>query len=695
MNETAVAKYEAMSAVESFDERQRISELDAACERIKDSPDGVMTAFARESRMLGIPQGTVKRLYYRWRSGGSAALADGRKRSRGECENKFFRDFKTFAENDKNGCKGGYAEMMRQFRGGAIFSFGTWRDVWRDEFKYEEVPEFCPANWTPHGASYENLMWHYAHDSSRKISLAWNRQGQFAASKYVLSVLRSRVGLHVGEIYQADDVWHNIDVYAPFAKGVFQPLEFAIYDVASAFKAGSLMKPRLRLVDEKTGKEKYDNLKEFQFRCLVAHMMCTIGFYKGGVTLIGERGTTRLPDAVLKRVASVPGWGKLFRFQTSGIMNSPAHNGLLIGNAGGNPRMKSLCECAHNILHNATASLPGNRGRDAEHLHESQRALVKYSTALIETARKIDPTLVSMLDLPILSWGAYTQYFKILEDEVMDRKDHQLEGWSGREVIDYRLSATSGDWLPIESLNDMSPEQATAIKALLATAPDKLMRQRKMSRREAWKSGRKDLVRWPLIEMPAFLDPAKDMRTATVRADGTIMFTDKLYYPGERKWYLAEYQDRRGMAHRLAPGDEVKFFWNPCGELSRQIWIADDEGNVLGMAPALKTAAWVDPESIDAAMGQRVHQIASLMADTKARHADSHVARLAAQNINRALIASAKDASGRGPVPNGEGSFSLEELNAAGVEEPRTDNEGDKAGNDDAIDFLGKMNSIF
>ena len=53
----------------------------------------------------------------------------------------------------------------------------------------------------------------------------------------------------------------------------------------------------------------------------------------------------------------------------------------VLGNAGGNPRMKALCECAHNIMHNAAASLLGNHGRDAAHLHESNAALVKYSTS--------------------------------------------------------------------------------------------------------------------------------------------------------------------------------------------------------------------------------------------------------------------------------------------------------------------------
>ena len=184
----------------------------------------------------------------------------------------------------------------------------------------------------------------------------------------------------------------------------------------------------------------------------------------------------------------------------------------------------------------------------------------------------------------------------------------------------------------------------------------------KMSRREAWAAGAKDLVRWPIFDACCFLDPG-DIRKATVGRDGTISFTDAVYYPGERKIYLAQYRDRNGIAHNLRAGDEVWFYW--CPTLPLQIWITDETGaENFGVAPALKTAAWADPDSIKVAVGQRQHQIAELMADTRARHAESHVARVAAENVNRALVAAAQSAAARGPAPTGEG-FTLEELNGA------------------------------
>lgn len=632
----AYLEYQNYAAIADWAERERVSRLAAVMVQIDAAPKK-MVAFARLGEMHGIPAKTLERQYYRWRRHGDASLADGRKMTRGASENIFYPDFKTYTERDRNTSHGGYGAMLRAIRDGHEFSFGTWRDLWKRDHPGEAVPPNCPSNWVPRGFTYQNMMRLADRDPARRMALAWNRQGEFAALPATLPVVRSRVGLPVGAVYQADDVWHNVDVFAPGVKGVFQPLEFAIYDVASAFKAVSVMKPRMLKVDPKTGREMRDGLKEQQFRFAMAYLVCEVGFHRDGVTFILERGTTAIRENVQRRVAAIPGFGRLFHFQVSGVKNTPANAGLLMGNAGGNPRMKSLCECAHNIMHNATASLLGNRGRDAAHMHESQAAVVKYSTDMIEQARRIDPLLIPLLQLPILEYKNYQKYFYTLEDEVMDRHEHRLEGWADREIVEYRLSATSDDWLPVSKMLDMSPEAVAATKAVIATDPANLMRKRRMSRREAWTAGRKELVRLPVFEMPAFLDP-RDAAEGVVRADGTIVFEDSFYYPGERKAYIAEMQDRNGVRRRLAPGEKVRFFWCPLGKLSERIWLADEDGGVLGMCPILKTARWCDPESIKVAMGQKAHQIAELMGESRARHADAAVARLAGEAVNRALL---------------------------------------------------------
>ena len=699
----AMAEYESLECIEDYEERKAIFEMSQICLQIAGEQKAgahILDVIAKYQRMYGLRG--LKQRYYKWAKHGKMGLADGRKMKRPRETNPFYRDFKTYCDNNKNVCTDAHRAMMRDFRAGKQFSFGTWRDVWRLQRPDVPVPPWCPSEFTPHGMGYAQLDTLYRSDPERKLALLWNRQGMFAASKHLPPVLRSRVGLPVGAVYMSDDVWHNIDVYAQGIKGIFQPLEFATLDVASAFKVGSLMKPRQLVTDPKTGREVRDNLKQQQFRFEVANIMCCTGFHKDGVTWIGEHNTTRLGDRVLARIASVPGWGHLFRWSMSGIMNMPAHKGLPMGDGGGNPRMKALVECYHNIMHNATAGLPGNRGRDAAHMHESQSAVVRYSKHMIAQAERLDPALVPLRQLPILEWKTYLQYFRMIEDEIMDRTDHNLEGWGDRETIDYRLDANS-NWLPASMLLDVPPEKVAAIQAVISTDPANLMRKRKLSRREVWAKGRKDLVKWPLFDAPAFLDPGDrksgakgDFKTATVGQDGTISFTDAMYYPGERKVYLAQYRDRGGLPHRLCPGDKVNFYWIPLGELANQIWITDEDGcSTLGMAPALKTAAWADPESIKVAMGQREHQIAELMADTRARHAESAVARLAAEGVNRALLAAAKEARSIGAKPSGDG-YSFDELNAAEMPPAESAETAEVSydTNADALDFIAELNEV-
>lgn len=690
METSALQKYTEYSAITDYSDRQRVARLESRFIEIEGAASGGKVEMMRlVAEQEGMPFRTFRNKYYAWLKGGAGAIADRRRMARAMSGDELYDAFKTYAERDVNTSRGGYEAMLRDLRAGKTFAFGTWRDLWKRQYPFEAVPAFCPPSWVPRGFTYANMMEKQSRDASRAMALAWNRQGQFAALRHTLPVLRSRAGLPVGAVYQADDVWHNIDVFQPGLKGVFNPLEFAIYDVSSAYKAVSVMKPRVLVVDPKTGKETRDNLKEMQFRFAMAYLVTQVGYHRDGVTFILERGTTAIRENVQRRVAAIPGYGRKFAFQVSGVKNTPAHKGMFIGNAGGNPRMKSLCECAHNIMHNATASLPGSHGRDAAHLHESNAALVKYSAEMVAQAEALDPALVPMLQLPILDYRHYQQYFYAIEAEVMDRHEHRLEGWGEREVLCYRMDETS-QWRPASELADMPPEKAAAVAAYLGGRRE-LMCMRRMSRREAWRAGQGELERLPLIEMPAFLDP-RDMREGRVRDDGTIVFEDAVYYPGERKIYNAVVTDRAGFARRLAPGETVKFYWNPLGDLAKHIWLADDEGNVVGMCPALQTARWNDRRSIEAAMGQQAAQIAAAMSDTRARQAESEIVRRAAQNVNRALIEAAKEAASRGPAPTGDG-FTLDELNGAS-DSSDVQALPEQCPNADALAFLDELNHV-
>jgi len=658
---TALEQYDAYATITDFNDRERVSRLVARMAEIDAAPSK-MAAYRDIGMQEGISAKSMERLYYKWKKDGDAALADGRKLSRPSCAKRFYDDFKTYSDKFLNDDFNAFRQMDMDFRSGVVFSFGTWRDIWREDKPFCAVPAICPANWTPKGWTYNTLHGLQRKDPKRVIARAWAHGGAFAASAHTLPVIRSRVGLKVGQVFQADDVWHNIDVFAPYISGKFQPLEFAIYDVASAFKAVSVMKPRMLTVDAKTGKETRDNLKEQQFRFAMQYLVACKGFHRDGVTFVLERGTTAIRENVQARVAGVPVFGKLVKFCTSGILKDAAHKGLFLGNAGGNPRMKSLCECAHNILHNATAGLLGSRGRDAAHMHESNRAAVKYTEEMLELANRIDANLIPLLQLPKLRYEDYTRYFYTIEDFVMDRTEHNLEGWAENFIEEYRLTADQDSWLPVSKLADMSPLAYSAITAQINTDKDNLMRQRKLSRREVWARGQSELIRWPIFDLPAWADP-RDMREATVGRDYTISYTDSFYFPGHKQIYVAEYADRRGLRTALCPGEKVRFFWNPIGPLANQIWIADPKGAVLGVCPILKTAAWADPDSIQVAIGQKLAYTAEMMADTHARHIDAAAERLVAEKINRLVLEAGKEAKQPVPVASDDAIDALELLN--------------------------------
>ena len=80
------------------------------------------------------------------------------------------------------------------------------------------------------------------------------------------------------------------------------------------------------------------------------------------------------------------------------------------------------------------------------------------------------------------------------------------------------------------------------------------------------------------------------------------------------------------------------------------------------------------------------------MADTRARHADSHVARVAAENVNRALIKEAEAAKIAGPRSDGEG-YSLEDL-AGADEAPAVCAAADCAESDTDSYSLDELNAV-
>lgn len=670
----------------SLAESRKVTDWKAICVTILAAPKSNKVAFMHEiANRTGIPFGTIKRKVYAYskpesKGGGENALADRRKLRRFSRQNDWINTYMYFIENDKNSSMGGYRVMMETFRSGAIVPIlnKTWQQVWSEEHPGRPLPASCPElwDWTPRGATYQNLQAAAKRNPDYQFAIVSNRHGMAAARQYLRTVLTTRAGLRVGEKYEFDDVWHNVDIRLPSGR-VCQPLEFAGYDIASGFKAMSCMKPRFERADGTR-----DNLKEFQFRCALANLLMRTGFYKGGVELVVEHGTTAIRENVEKQIKGIYGVGDLITFARSGILSEQVHAGLFAGMGGGNFRIKAFCEGGHNVLHNREASLLGNRGRDAAHLHESHPALVKYEEKIAAIAATLPFEFQIQLRSNLLTFSEYSAAFQVIEAKLMDDPWHRLEGWDGKVVKEWRMNA--GDtWKPLSQLMLESPERARAIATLVGNDAS-LTRIRPMSRREAWLSGQSDLIKVDDWYMPHFLDVAKDAKLLTVGTDGRIGFTDELYYGRDRVNYRAIVRGREGWEDYLAPGAKVLVCYNPF--MPEKVWVMDAaDGHILGTCALDSRAPQNDRAAIERAMGEQAHEIKRLVEPIRGRHLGDAIGRATRMANNARVIAAGKSAPK--PVIFGGDHASFAEL--AGTATP--DEEADVT-NYDPVDFLSQMN---
>lgn len=684
--EGALDTYEGLCAVASMrarldavDWKEIMLEISAApkCRRVR-----LMRQVAERT---GKGFGTVRNKFYLYERRGEAALVDRRRVKAMTAANPWLECYMAYVENDLNTSMGGYRRMMADFRAGRPMpgTLGTWVDAWRRERPGEAVPAACPADWTPRGATYANLQACAKSNPDYYFSIAANRQGRRAAHRHLVPVLTTRVGLPVGAKVEYDDVWHNTDVM--LGARACQPLEFAGYDVASGYKCSSILKPRFTRADGAR-----DNLKERQFRFLFAYDHIVRGFHRGGVEDVVEHGTTAIRPNVERQIRAIPGFGGLIRIARSGILSEQVHAGLFIGSGGGNFRMKAYCEGAHNILHNRTAALVGSRGRDAERLHESEAALVRYEERLAAAAATLPPEFALKLEAGLLTFDEYHAAFRQIEARLMDDPEHRLEGWGANVVAEYRLSESSNDWRPWAEVERLASGgegdrlEAFAVARLVARHPS-LKRVRPMSRREAWLAGQKDLVRVDGWYLPHFMDMERDCMTLTVRPNGLMGFRDEMLCGRDEMLYRAVVRNRAGWEQALAPGTKAMALFNPL--MPEKVWLVDaGDGHTLGTCPLFNRAPAYDRRAIEAAMGDQAADLASKVLPIRGRHQDEAEGRARRMAHNLRVMKAAK---GAGPVAMAGPRASLEEL-AGAAALPRQGAGAPDGGEFDAAGFLAK-----
>ena len=602
-------------------------------------------AFAEEAAKVagirGLDQASLVRKYYKWLHAGrnmNALVNRSRLPKRFE-KNPAGNIYKKYAENNQRGSREAWRQMIRDLCAGRdLPGIGTWLQVWERERPGQRIPDQCPYSLSnpPEGMTYSNLQRYAKLSAFEKTA---SRIGLGAARQYILPVLTTRVGLQPGQYYQFDDMWHDMDVnFYGQPKGL-RPQEFACYDVFSASKIAYGIRPQL--INAETGKR--ETLKEKEMRFMAVHILCDIGFHKDGCTFILEHGTAAIRAEMQARIERHAG-RETIKFQRSGILGEQVHEGMFPGAGGGNFRVKALIESLHSLSHTIAAALPGQVGKDRNHYPERHAGASSYNESLIKAAMKMPYERARMLVSPLLHFDVYVSLVAELYARMDDRDWHALEGWekAGLMISEFCL-APGENWIPMDNLLAMNPDQRAAVTAFIQTRPE-LQRVRRLSPREVWTRGKPNLTRLSKFLVPELLN-REDGRLMKVQPNGTIVFEDRYLGPGKHIYYATvETPDKYMQA--LCREQEYLVHVTPYHPESAYISNAAS-GALIGIAPRYDLAQRFDQHALETLMGAQAHDMKLLSDPIRDRHQDEAAAR-------EAMIRWNEDVKARKPITDNQ-----------------------------------------
>lgn len=619
--------------------RDDVFRMEALMARIDRAPRGerrkvILQIEADLGFKRGFDEKSLYRKYQRWVAAGRtrAGLINRAALRRLECRSAIYHCFKHYCENNQRGSRAAWRTLIEDLCAGKSLPHGVgdWRAVYRVEHGPDaELPAQCPYSLErpPEGWTYGRLMQVAGLSMFEKTAA---RIGMNAAREYILPVLTTRVGLHLGEYLQFDDKWWDVECNVVGQGRSVRPLEFVCRDVLSAATWARGIRPRV--FNESTGKR--ENLKEREMRFMVAYILTEVGVYKGGAKFVLEHGTAALSDEDIARVNRLhPG---LITPVRSGIISDQVHAGMWAGSEGGNYRIKALLESLHGLDHSALAMLPGQVGRNRESCPEQFKHLSAYNVELIKAAAQLSEERRRMLLWPILPFSQLVQIANELYERLEDRKWHSLEGWEecGFVIAEYRLGDGS-NWFPVSTLDQMSLDQRRAIEAYLDANPT-CKRVRRLSPREVRARLRHELITLPLYCIPDLLRHEDGFETR-VEHNGTIQFEDQYLGPQIHVFH-ATVVTPAGFHQALVPG--LRYWVHITPYQPNHLFVSDAEsGAILGVAPRYDRAPRYDIEAIHRLQGLQAHHRSELSAPIKGRHQQEAEQRAALLANNAAVIA--------------------------------------------------------
>jgi hypothetical protein len=507
---------------------------------------------------------------------------------------------------------------------------------------YDTPPPAGPKGYPP-GFSAKNLS-RFCPDQH---ALRLIRQGTKAASNFLPSILKTRVGTSFGQIVFWDDQDYDNKVVAPgTSMKAMRPQGFNCIDYFSGCFLDYCIRMRYLDADSDTLK----SLTQKDFVWFVVTYLQRHGFRNDddGTIFVMEHGTASgFNNSKLTTASGLHNFDEALAFATggkvtverSGLFNQPAFAGMLFRpQSSGNFRFKSPLEGMFNLVRNYASGIVGQIGLNARsHGPEENYGLEKYTEQLLKIHATLSPEKQELIRYPLLQLGQFGQIMDAVYASINCRTDHELEGWArlGHTVPLIRLAPNDdAPWMTQADLSKLPPRTQELAISLLEepgyTMPAKLSPQ------QVAHAHRNELTKLSDSAVPLLI-PLEWAKVVRVKSNRTIVIQDKLC--GDEPFtYTARIVTRYG-AEMLRPDLEVLAYFNPISP--EKLCLCDMNGSYIGTLTATTRIAFTDHETMLERLGERSAIKADLEAPVRAAMASTMSDRMDMKVHNEKLISSA------------------------------------------------------
>jgi hypothetical protein len=548
---------------------------------------------------------------------------DGTSRSLPE---EFVEFWKRLCEENQRKCTPAHRELLKIWR--------TRRDSLGRTYTaipgYSDWPEIGPCGTHPRGWSLENLMRRAPGDVERAAA----RIGKFEASRHSRQVLKTRVGLSVGQFILFDDKEYDVKVNFPGSPRAMRPLGLTALDLFSACAFSYGFKPTL--IGEDGAKKK---LKEVDMLWFVTNVLLESGYNpEVGTQFVVEHGTAAIREDFAERIAACT--ENKVGVQRSGITGDPAFAALYEGAAKGNPRFKAPLESFFNLATNEMAMLPGQVGKDRDHSPVELYGRDLENTRLIKAAQVLGPERAALLRMPFWNWQEFQLFAMDVYRSINSRTDHALEGWVKAGLVrkEWRLGcnvtllpAAQANWLPIETFTELPCEQRHALAKIIES------RTRLLSPWEVWTAGCQKLKKLPRALLPKLLGPEFSV-IRTIRG-GYIEIQDQEVDSEPMHFNAFGGQCGSHPGARLNNGDQYRAYLNPFNPTYLILTNIKDNSFVAEL-PRQERSSWSDIKGIQRQIGAAQTEMNERLAALGLRHIERARKRAADARHNAEILAS-------------------------------------------------------